>query len=468
MRTRRPAPLAAAALVLSLASCAPPERGFNDATLTGAVRVEPALRDEKSGENGTAADAQQNVPLVSHGRVVISGSIDEFGERVGEETLEGDVDWYELGAEAEAEVPITVQMRELAPGTGLRVGLYEPGGTLTPPQVIAEVDAVAGADGSIGVELSQAMVPGEIVLLRIAGLRGAGSAPYEVILEGQHPDEAGILVGAYASEDLSVRRPIAGAAVGGFEVQEDHAYVGHYTMMLARVVETRPHPFTELFSEEDLANLGVDPDRTFTFVDETPGSVFVFAGDWPLLTGGLPAGTWYTSEPAITGVPEEGTAEVAPVVLDAFAPLVIGVEVDETEPNDLEIRDDFTLNLASGTAQDVGGLTGLGFVDVFRGTIELGEGEGFVHDVDVFAFTVPEPMTLQLNLGWDSDADIDIIVYDEAGEVTDAAASLANPELGGGEWVYETELQYYLVVAGYAGEAGSAPAYELRVEPGSP
>ena len=151
---------------------------------------------------------------------------------------------------------------------------------------------------------------------------------------------------------------------------------------------------------------------------------------------------------------------------DARAPVVIGLELVEIEPNEGFVDvGTFELDVTNATPQDLGMLSGPGFVDFLTGEIFIfDDATGFVHDSDTFTFTVPASELLYFELGWDGDADIDVIFFDSEGVALDWAASLENPEVSGGYWEFVPDETYYLSVLGYAGTADVANPWELKME----
>jgi len=456
-------------LILILSACLAPEGGIDRSVVRGVVRVDPAVVDETAGLNDRPQYAQRLRDL-EYGADAVVGGISDWGYDAENDEITGDIDWYFVASALDADPGrILLRFATLPADSVFRVEILEqtPEGLFDP--LVVE-DVTATGEEPFEVEMEWTMVAEQNYAVVLSGLSGSGEAGYELGFLGVHPDTRHVSVGAYRSADPSSRKPVGGAAVGPFTLQDDWAWEATYQIDGIKAVITEPNPMVDVISPDFLRLFGLDEDATVTRVNENIARAYLFAGDWVSLTGALAAGTWYSSEPIRIDVPCGEMSVVDPLVLDAFAPLVIGREVDEEEPNDLAINPDFTLDLTSPEdAQDIGLLSGPGFVDIFRGHIDIGAGEGFIHDVDVYAFQVPEDLLLYLTMDWDDDAaDIDVIVYDDTGEYTDAAATTAKPESDGGWWLYEPELMYYLVVAGYAGTPGTSPAYELTVEQVAP
>jgi hypothetical protein len=442
-----------------VAGCTRPERGFDHSELIGTVRIEPETKDEKAGTNDVYDDRQRNLPPVGASVVAVSGSLSQFGvaDEDGDVTG-GDVDWYEVVIEAGIETTaFEVAFDGVPVGTTVAVDVYDPPASEFAEETLrSSYEGEAASDGGIHVLVEESVEPGDTLLLRIEALTGTGAAPYRLVLPGDDPNDRRYLAGAYLTEDLTTRRPVAGGEVVDWVIAEDFAWVGSYRMVFARSVVTEATDTGEL-----------------TTVDEAIDAAFVFAGDWVNLAGPLAAGTWYTGSPASVTLTGEGTLSVPALTLDTEAPLVIGVETDEVEPNDVPIDSDaFTLDLTdTSAAQDLGTLTGLGFVDVLHGECPIdSDEEGYVHDVDVFTFQVPEAMVLYFTATWDEGeaVDVDVLVFDGTGEVVDGAITSSYPEADGGYFEYEPGVTYFLAVAGWLGVPGSPVPYDLLIEPAAP
>jgi hypothetical protein len=296
-----------------------------------------------------------------------------------------------------------------------------------------------------------------------------------MVVPGLHPTDANVLAGAYlpteegGMPEAGARSlPVAGSSVSEFELLEDIAYTyeASFEMYLVRTVDTTP-------GEVDGDGVAGPSE---TIVDEFVDAVWLFAGDWQNLQPRLAAGTWFSGTPVevpLSGSPlydEDNDVSyyeaVEPLILDSLAPAVIGFDRTETEPNDVVVDiGSFALDptLAVDQAEDIGMLSGDGYIDILRGTIDIGEGDGWIHDSDSFMFTVPVEMTLFISLGWDTDADLDLVVNDGAtGDPLDWSAGLANPEVDaqGYTELFPEEI-YFLTVLGYSGASAN---YELCVE----
>jgi hypothetical protein len=484
-------------MMVALSACIPLESGIDNTRIEGDVQLLPVRTEEVRDRVNQNLDEAVVLPGVAVAALLVEGVLTESAVDADGEPA-GDVDVYELTTRSD----LADYVLPLDFGTGTaRVELFDLdqdggglGGTL---QILASVD-ITGA-GSIAFPVPPApatttstsststssytsytststtglsgpgMAAGIRYGLRISGLSGAADAPYSFVLPPLSPDTTQILVGAWLEDTIETRENlVAGTSAvswTGGTADEDWVWTGRYSMFLVRALEYETN---------------ADGDKVVVGADEEVGEVYVFAGDWANLNQGLPAGTWYSGTPqhvVLDGEPSSLLASDAvvyeadgPLVLDTFAPIVVGLDVEEVEPSGAVVDyDSFTIVPAEGVFSDVGALSGPGFVDIFRGHIDIAAGVGYEsHDSDAWAFTVLEPSLLFMTMSWDSDADLDVIAFDEAGEAVDWAASVSNPEVGGGYWIFEPGIQYYLVVAGYEGTEGSSPAYEVSLEAASP
>lgn len=487
--------LIAIALLAPVAGCLAPEEGVDDTRIRGTVVV-PAVSyaEDRERLNGEVDNAEE-LPTIAYGNTVLTGVVNAWGwdEEAGEVTEDADQDWYVVTTDysggtltltisvddPDASYQILLRNLDVIDGAGQAAApLIFAGGIYTgdafPLQLVidenTDTDDLEPDDGETtfnGVE------KGVRYGLHVAGVDGSGEAGYTAVIAGQHPDDAGVKAGAFmpaeggGAPDITDKgNPVAGGTVTGFELQEDHSYVGAYEMYLVREVIK-----TEVEDPEDTA----DGMATEVLVDEALTEAYIYAVDAATLNA-LPAGTWFNSEPAqvdLTATPatdEEGleylTADA--VTLDDFSPLVIGWEMDETEPNDVPVDLSLNLDLSDPSlAQDIGLLSGPGFVDFLRGTSPFETDEpGFLHDVDAFKFQVPTTQEIFFTLDWDDDgADIDIAMVDGDGAFYDHGATANKPETNAwGGAILEPEVDYFFVVLGYSAAAGSEVSYQLMLE----
>jgi hypothetical protein len=233
-----------------------------------------------------------------------------------------------------------------------------------------------------------------------------------------------------------------------------HTWTGAFEMMGVRAL-TMP-------VDTDTADTaGATGEPTVT---EGASSVFVRAATVTSLNAAPSAGALYST--ASVEVPLDGgpVTMSEPVVLDAVFPKVIGKETVETGDSFAQLDANYALVTDTLVAQDIGMASGLGFVDVFDGTIAFDPAvsgwDG--NDADVFAFTVPEPMAVKMVAAWaDTAADIDFGIFGTYGEygIIDWFSSFgdtycltgANPEVCETVLPLEPDVQYYLVALGYLG-----------------
>jgi hypothetical protein len=261
---------------------------------------------------------------------------------------------------------------------------------------------IASTNGLNDASLTIDFLVGHTYKVTIAGVQGSAPVNYQVALPAGHPDDAHLLVGAYAESkggaqpDIMQRGdPIGGAPVSGFVLQEDWSYIAEYQL------------FTLQFTTSTEAGISVSSD-----VDRA----WLFAGNWPSLNDALPEQTFYSTSPvmvetALTASCPDTTEIPVGVskcilagnlVVDAIALPFEGLDINEQEPN-------------YPKALSLGELSGNGYVDTISGEIDIQEGE-WLDDWDTFTFTVTEPSVLTIGLAWDScedtNLDVDIGIGD--------------------------------------------------------
>jgi hypothetical protein len=424
-----------------LIACMSPEQGIDDSRVGGRVRIEPIVGDEGDEGDNDALEGATALPDLGPGLVRLEGRfVAQPNPR------QPDHDWLQFTSRFEH----TRTFKVTAPA-GASLALYElveagDGGEGEPPELVP----VGAVEGEGEVSLEATLREGVTYALDVAGVPGDFSATWSLVAEGPDPSALGVKVGAWLGPDFASRgAPVGGAEVLDFALGEDGAWEGSFEILLLRSVAP---------SSEGAGMV----------VDEALAEVHLYAGTFPSLNV-APAGTFYSST-GLTVAAGQVVEDVGVLVLDAQLVLLPGWDLLEEEPNDVAVNDAFELDLdALDDAQALPPLSGIGTLDVLRGATSFGSDPNALHDPDVFAFTVPQPMRLGLTLRWeDPDTDIDLIVYDGAGEVLDYAASTDNPELGGGEAVYEPDVTYYLTILGYTGPADTEVPWTLRVEQNVP
>jgi len=479
-------PLILTSLVF-VVSCSRPEEPLDNTRVRGTVRIDAVHIDESAqaeleNRNWDGGSVLETINFVPN---IIDGTLEGFDVTAeGEPGPSADHDWWLFNspfymAEAYADGNPRPDPTEPAVFT---ITLDD--ATAVARVEIANTDELEGAQNRPTVVMAADITgSGEMTFdvqanvnygIHIAGLEGPGDVGYSIAMPSQHPDEANILVGAYETDDVFARgNPVAGTNAGPFEEVSPGTWEASYEMLLVRGVETT------------IENEGELNQKNTTKVNEKIKEAWIYAGNFPNLGPNLSAGTWYSgtavhvdiagAKPEQLGKDEEPEpgAEIGPVatvdevaVIDSVAPLVIGQEFDEVEPNNVGMTG-YGLDLSTiDQATDAGTLSGPGFVDVFRGTNDITSSDSaWTHDMDTWSFMVPEPSWLYFKLDWDDDAaDIDAPVFDSTGAWVDGPASGAKPDVDGGYWLFEPGEVYYLTVLGYVGTEGSAPAYELFVE----
>jgi hypothetical protein len=147
------------------------------------------------------------------------------------------------------------------------------------------------------------------------------------------------------------------------------------------------------------------------------------------------------------------------------APVVIGWEMVEAEPNDVNYEDFDDLELS----QDLGMLSGVGFVDILTGALRYDGNEGSWNgDVDSFKFQVEESLVMSFTFDWPGDdVDLDINVFDADGNIVDQGwyGHPEIPEIGPER--YEPGQDYYLTLliwSAPSNAAGDEISWELALE----
>lgn len=509
-------------LVLLLAvACAKPETGIDHSVLTGTATIPPATVEGSERLSTAAANAQPVGPedstALTYRPVLVTGATDSFrANRLEGETV-GDPDWYAfspvadgtwdihlvLDAAAGPRPPADTGPADTGPAdtgpadtgadTGTDTGAGDtadtggdtadtgaPGDTAptyTDDIVLAvevydaatydpEADnfpvASATTDGAGGdLVLSVPVTAGTDYLVVVGGAFGPDDTEvaYTLILPGSTPPDGAVLVGAYAGTDpLVAEAPLGGSTVSGWTL-DAATWTWSAGWTLRGIRSMNAPPVDE--NTEDTATPEYDPTVT-----EGADVVYVRAGTLSSLNATPSAGSLYCTQ-AVAVEPTGGDVTVEePVVLDAVAPKVIGVEAVEEQPDATVAELDADLILVEDTlaAQDLGMLSGLGYVDIVDGTIEFDPAvSGWTgNDGDAFAFMVPETMYVKLTASWeDAAADVDFGIwgYYEGYGFIDWFSSFgdsycltgANPEVCETIVPFEPETTYYLVALGYLG-----------------
>ncbi|MCB9746284.1 MAG: hypothetical protein H6741_17850 [Alphaproteobacteria bacterium] len=346
-------------------------------------------------------------------------------------------------------------------------------------------------DGSDGVlEYSFALEAGEELAFRISGITGDLNidSTWLVQISGGPPEAGGIKVGAYApfpetdpetetEVDFYNRgTPYGGGSAYDWSFDADTlTWTGSFRMLKFRSVESGEgeNDYCDL-PEDDPLYANCAPQDQHTVV-EGVDTVWIAAGDFASLNSALPAGTLYNSVPVeVTLDPDADNVLAEPVVMDEIAPLVVGWEVDEVEPNDV-----VTLNpdgyptveladLANAQVLEVG--SGFGFVDIIHGTLEgLTTGIGWEGPTDYFAMSVDEPLYVTATLTWsDSAGNLDLLLMDSAAEAVVGGWlwSDTSPEyfvLSEVDYLLEPGEVYYLAVLPWDGADGDYN-YQIQLE----
>lgn len=451
-------------LLLAFVACIQPERDINNDHVVGVVSIPPV--DVEETQDVANNQPESAVALsVAWQTVLLSGTTRTFE----------DVDWFDVSSRADVvdrpwivevvgDGTLRFELRDIDNPTALGPALVATVETSGRAELVFPLGEVAVSDSGFPAEPLPVQEAGHHYALVVSGVDGDDVA-WKVTLPSPHAELSGMLVGAFPNADPNDRGAVLGGSdvigwTGGTEA-DGWEWRGEFDMYLLRALE-------------------IDEEGIVTDADEDPKEAWIFAGTWANLNQGLPAGTLYSSEPQLVVFDREAstafvgdalTFELAePLVADTIAPLVIGLDTVEAEPNDLAIDATSYTSVPPGDATDLGVLSGVGFVDRFTGSITFTTGEGYgPHDFDAWAVEVPADEAMLITMDWDVDsADIDVWVFDESGAILDGAASVSKPEVGGGAAVLSPGRTYYVVVAGYSGPENGSTAYELLLEHATP
>lgn len=472
------------ALSLSLLQgCVPPEVGINDTRIVGTIQIPPETWEEVSnGTNGIPSGGEALEPLFV-GYRIITGTLDGFGvDENGQVTSDADQDHYALVSQVarNADAPdgqFSIEVTVDDPAAMARLRIYNLDVTIGPQNIPTEEysgDFMGTTSVSLDLESDINYAIG------IDGLEGTAETGYTMVMLGQHPDNENILVGAYTEDDPSNRgHLVAGTNAKSFELKDDYVFEAWYEMLFVRIYEVY--------------------DTADDILDENVKSGFIYAGNWPVLNNSLPAGTWHTgtpipidftktgdselhgtppyedtgldpddpSVPLIRDVPTYPTIQVEdPVMIDEFAPVVVGFDIYEIEPNDTDVAYYFE---EKDLAQDLGSLSGPGFVDIVSGAIIYdSEDQGWSGENDTFKFQVPESSAINFTMSWGSSGtDLDILMLDAEGNIVDYGY-YGFPEVPvyGTSVLYEPGMDYYIAILLWStpDPLGTSYPWELTLE----
>lgn len=502
--------------LLLLLACRGPESGLDKSVITGSVVIPPGAYDEvetRQSTNDELATAfnigPDDSPSLTYRAVVVGGEAEDFllTER-GQ--LYGDPDHFAFSPIAEGDFTITLTLGGTmgpvpppTPTTGDDTGTTgddtgtagddtgttgDDTGTPAPVYVDAVVfdlvvyDAADGSevyrantDGAGGVLVATfPVVAGGDYVVLIGGVHSTTEevpAQYTAVFSGSTPGDETILVGAYAEGDPAVgSNPLGGASVGAWTWDAPTlTWTGTYEIQFIRgvdgpVLDSGFDPVTDPY-----------PNPT---IDEQVDLVYLMAGTLTSLNATPAAGALYSVTSVEVAVNHAGVEVESPLVLDGTFPKVIGIVTAESQPDTTiaELNADYTLNLDTLVSQDIGMLSGLGYVDILDGSSVLDPataGWGGGNDSDAFAFTVPESVLVRMSAAWaDVAADLDFGIWgdfppygtiDYFSSFSDSyCLTGANPEICETIVPLEPGITYYLVALGYLGT--DEQAYHVELE----
>ncbi len=468
-------------LFLLVAACAGPETGLDTTVLIGTVSIPPALVEEKdnaAAPNDTAAQAlgEDGSTSLTYRAVVLTGSTSAWTPETGQpgtddDEIYGDADLYAFSPIADGTFTITL---DFATGADAETG----GDAVVYDFYVVEAASLDLAydvgywstDGSAGAVTLQAdLVAGGDYVLVVGGYtntEGDAEVPYQVSLSGSQPAAGVVLVGAYLESDPAVASdPVGGTSVTSWAYDaETLTYTGPYEILYLRSV---------------VMDGATDTSDGSPVVDEgLTDPIYLMAGTLSGLNATPSAGALYSSVSVEVQATSDASEVASAIVLDALFPKVIGVEsVEGADDTVVEIDAEYKLNGDTVVAQDVGALSGIGFVDTFDGFLALSGGVGWeANDADAYAFTLVEPASVIMTGSWgnaSSDLDFGIWGYVDGTGWVDWFSNFSsyesyclyasNPEICTTVVPLDPDVTYYLIALGYSGDAGDEP-YHIELE----
>jgi hypothetical protein len=484
---------------VSLSGCIPAETGIDHTVLTGTITIPPVSVEEGRG-NETIATAQGLGPddstALTYRSVIVSGKASAWGPNgLGE--ADGDPDYYAFSPVADGTFTIGLGFTTASSGgdsaaaTDADVFLVEvidlaqlvecadsgdTGSACVPNDGLVFTGTTDGTGGAFTTDVP--VTAGGHYVLHVVGLTTddeAAELPYTLTLSGSAPGDSTILVGAYAGADPAVgEHPLGGTTGAGWTYDPaTYTWTGTYTIMWIKGVTPAPE-------DTDTDDLLVEPPTVQDAgVEGFPTKVNLRGGTLSTLDASPAAGALYATASIEADVTGSDVAVADPIVLDGVFPKVVGVEVAETLPDttlaEIDLAD-YSLVADTLVAQDVGMLSGLGYVDIVSGTSVLDpstSGWNGGNDSDAYAFTVPTSMYVRMSGSWpDSAADLDFGIWyaDPDDGLIDLFSSWgdsycltgANPELCESVVTLEPDTTYYLVALGYLGTDEQPYSVELE------
>lgn len=482
-------------LLALFTGCIRPEAGIDNTRVTGVLRVEPDRVREPAENNDVPLAFVETDPL-GYGYRLLDGELLDVEFDADTNAVRGDIDYWQVNSPRDRGVsdenPLVFEV------------------TLTDPEArarlwVKNVDELTGIEGTTPTDVSEEDFTGSTehtlvasadvnYVIGLGGLEGTGPVGYKIAILGDHPDTARVLVGAYTNDDPEDRGELLGGTNAKPFTADGYAFESWYEMLFLR-------------------DFATDEEGDVVTLDEDIPSAYVFAGNWANLAQGLPAGTWHSrtpvevdlknpgprervgtpptpEEPSDTGAAAGDDYETYPLirdeptyptvradqilVVDRYATAVIGQTWEVVEPNDTNLTDALQYGDAFDptSAQDLGILSGPGFVDEIVGGAMRDNGDGYwTGENDSFKFQVPEPLLLNFNLSWSNpDYDLDIVLIDAEGNTLDQGfyGFPEIPEVG--TEVLQPDTDYFLGVLLWIGPgvSGEEVPYDLTLEQLSP
>jgi hypothetical protein len=373
---------------LATSGCLRPESGVDRTIVKGTVSFPAARGVEVEAAEGAndSVDLAEGLGELRYSAVVVRGEcLDAADDRNG--VPRGDPDWYAITAAASGPLTVTLAFDGAPadtgglPGARLRLQVLD-AATLDAegaPTVLADLDS-GGAGGPLSVELDVAK-GAELRFGVSAGDGEDGSPAYQLQLSGFDPAQAGVLVGAYEGGTWDDRgSPLGGTSVGDWAVD---------ALTLAKTARWTMHGVSRLRPG--------DPAEV-----ELVDAAWLWAGAFPSLNAGPSSGLLYASNPLEIPLTTDEIVGVD-LIIDAVLPRVVGWEIDEVEPNEVELDGDYAI--VSGAPMALPEASGPGKTDIVRGvSVFAADDPQWSGDVDAFTVTAPDDMGVIATLSWADDA----------------------------------------------------------------
>ncbi len=483
-----------ATITVLFLACDVPETGYDKTILTGTATIPPASVTEV--DTHSAPNDATPQPLgdagssaLTYRAVMLSGTTSSWTPKTdshGVTAPYGDADLYAFSPVADGTFTVTLSF-----ATGANPDTAAGSDAVVYDCYIVDattLDLVANlgsgsTDGSGGTYTASAdVLAGGSYILVIGGISNANGdteTPYTAVLSGSAPVENTVLVGAYLESDPAVASaPVGGTTVTGWTFDTGtNTWNGTYTVTYLLSVTT-PVDTSSTDTAADSGGADTAPVPSPTVDNALTGPIYLMAGTLTNLNGTPAAGSLYSTVAIQASATDTTTAVANPIVLDALFPKVIGVQATEATPDTTTVSLDANYALVPDTlvAQDLGMLSGLGYVDTIDGSLTLAGTGWAANDGDAYSFTVPAAVNVRMTASWSNttdDLDFGIFGDYQTYGYIDWFSSFgstycltgSDPEACATEVQLEPDTTYYLVALGYAGNEEEPYHIELEWTP---